>query len=78
MQPLAAKVGDADAYRGADVAGTPHFPGFGAEATEWLLRRRGIRSLGVDTLSIDLSSASSPTSRAPAARPHLRLPALGG
>jgi kynurenine formamidase len=59
LQPLAAKVGDADAYRGADVAGTPHFPGFGAEATEWLLRRRGIRSLGVDTLSIDPGNSTS-------------------
>jgi kynurenine formamidase len=49
----AAKVADADADRGADAAGVLHFPGFGAEATEWLLRRRGIRSLGVDTLSID-------------------------
>jgi kynurenine formamidase len=48
-----AKVGDADAYRGTDAAGTLHFPGFGADACEWLLRRRGIRSLGVDTLSID-------------------------
>jgi kynurenine formamidase len=49
----AAKVGDADAYRGDNGDGVLHFPGFGAEATEWLLRRRGIRSLGVDTLSID-------------------------
>ena len=49
----AAKAGDAAAYRGADAAGVLHFPGFGAEATEWLLRRRGIRALGVDTLSID-------------------------
>jgi kynurenine formamidase len=49
----AAKVGDVAAYRGADAEGVLHFPGFGAEATEWLLRRRGIRALGVDTLSID-------------------------
>jgi kynurenine formamidase len=48
-----AKVGDADAYRGTDAAGTLHFPGFSAEAAEWLLQRRRIRSLGVDTLSID-------------------------
>jgi kynurenine formamidase len=41
------------------VAGTLHFPGFGAEATEWLLRRRGIRSLGVDTLSIDPGNSTS-------------------
>jgi kynurenine formamidase len=55
----AAKVDDADAYRGADAAGTLHFPGFGAEATEWLLRRRGIRSLGVDTLSIDPGNSTT-------------------
>ncbi|MDP9818924.1 cyclase family protein [Spirilliplanes yamanashiensis] len=48
-----ARAGDAAAYRGADANGTLHFPGFGAEACEWLLRRRGIRSVGVDTLSID-------------------------
>ena len=48
-----AKVGDPEAYRGTDATGTLHFPGFGPDACEWLLRRRGIRSLGVDTLSID-------------------------
>jgi kynurenine formamidase len=53
-----AKVGDAAAYRGTDAAGTLHFPGFSPEACEWLLRRRGIRSLGVDTLSIDPGNAS--------------------
>ena len=55
----AAKAGDAAAYRGADAAGTLHFPGFGAEACEWLLRRRGIRSLGVDTLSIDPGNSTT-------------------
>jgi kynurenine formamidase len=54
-----AKVGDADAYRGADATGTLHFPGFGAEATEWLLRRRGIRSVGVDTLSVDPGNSTT-------------------
>ena len=34
----AAKVGDPAAYRNPDAAGTLHFPGFGAEACEWLLR----------------------------------------
>jgi kynurenine formamidase len=48
-----AKVTDPDAYRGTDAAGTLHFPGFGADACEWLLRHRRVRSLGVDTLSID-------------------------
>jgi kynurenine formamidase len=55
----AAKVGDPAAYRGADAAGTLHFPGFGAEATEWLLRRRGIRGLGVDTLSVDPGNSTT-------------------
>jgi kynurenine formamidase len=33
--------------------------GRGADATEWLLRRRGIRSLGVDTLSIDPGNSTT-------------------
>lgn len=47
------RIGDPEAYRGADAAGTLHFPGFGADTCEWLLERRRIGSLGVDTLSID-------------------------
>lgn len=47
------RFGDPEAYRGADAAGTLHFPGFGADTCEWLLERRRIGSLGVDTLSID-------------------------
>jgi kynurenine formamidase len=54
-----AKVGDPDAYRGTDAAGTLHFPGFGADACEWLLRHRKIRSLGVDTLSIDPGNSTT-------------------
>lgn len=48
-----AKVGSVDAYRGTDADGVLHFPGFSADACEWLLEKRAIRSLGVDTLSID-------------------------
>jgi kynurenine formamidase len=55
----AAKVGDPAAYRGADAAGTLHFPGFGADATEWLLRRRRIRGVGVDTLSTDPGNSTT-------------------
>jgi kynurenine formamidase len=54
-----AKVGDPDAYRGTDAAGTLHFPGFDPDACEWLLRRRGIRSVGVDTLSIDPGNSAT-------------------
>ncbi|MET0417188.1 MAG: cyclase family protein, partial [Actinoplanes sp.] len=49
----AARAGDADAYRGTDSGGGLHFPGFSVDACEWLLRKRRVRSLGVDTLSID-------------------------
>ncbi|MGA5298451.1 cyclase family protein [Nucisporomicrobium flavum] len=48
-----AKVGSVQAYRGTDADGVLHFPGFSADACEWLLERRSVRSLGVDTLSID-------------------------
>ena len=49
----ARKVHDPDAYRGVDEDGNLHFPGFGANACEWLVQRRGVRCLGVDTLSTD-------------------------
>jgi Putative cyclase len=54
-----AKVGDPDAYRGTDAAGTLHFPGFDPDACEWPLRHRGIRSIGVDTLSIDPGNSTT-------------------
>jgi len=47
------KVDDPDAYRGVDEDGSLHFPGFGAEACEWLVRKRAVACLGVDTLSTD-------------------------
>jgi kynurenine formamidase len=45
--------GSARRYRNPDGAGVMHFPGFSADACEWLLAKRGIRCLGVDTLSLD-------------------------
>lgn len=36
-----------------------HFPGFGLEAVDWLLRRRAIRGIGVDTLSLDAGSSTT-------------------
>jgi len=47
------KVHDPDAYRGVDEDGNLHFPGFGAEACEWLVHQRGVGCVGVDTLSTD-------------------------
>jgi kynurenine formamidase len=54
-----AKVSDPDAYRGTDAAGVLHFPGFGADATEWLVTRRKVTALGVDTLSIDPGNSAT-------------------
>jgi len=54
-----AKVGNAAAYRGADAKGVLHFPGFAPEAAGWLVKRRRIRSVGVDTLSIDHGPSQS-------------------
>jgi kynurenine formamidase len=41
------------AYRGEDVSGGFHFPGWSGTAVAWLLERRGVSSVGVDTLSLD-------------------------
>jgi kynurenine formamidase len=46
-------VSDAAKFTGKDASGAFHFPGFGAEATEWLLKRRSVAGLAVDTLSLD-------------------------
>lgn len=47
------RVNDPAAFKNADANGTYHFPGFGIEATEFLLSKRNISSIGVDTLSLD-------------------------
>jgi kynurenine formamidase len=47
------RAGDAASFTGKDSAGTFHFPGVGAEATEWLIKERRVAGLAVDTLSLD-------------------------
>ncbi len=54
----AAKVNDDAAYKGT-VGTTYHFPGFGIEAVEFLLTRRGIQGIGVDTLSLDPGNSTT-------------------
>ncbi|MPZ87854.1 MAG: cyclase family protein [Nitriliruptorales bacterium] len=54
-----ARADDPDAYRGVDAEGVLHFPGFDAEAAEWLVRRRGITAIGVDTLSLDPGTSTT-------------------
>jgi kynurenine formamidase len=46
-------VSDAAKFTGKDASGVFHFPGFGAEVTEWLLERRNVAGIAVDTLSLD-------------------------
>jgi kynurenine formamidase len=48
-----AKVGNGDAYRGGTGFPDLNFPGFGADATEFLDARRNPVGIGVDTLSLD-------------------------
>jgi len=46
-------VGNAAKFTGKDGAGVLHFPGFGLEAAEWLMKERNVVGLAVDTLSLD-------------------------
>jgi kynurenine formamidase len=46
-------ISDAAKFTGKDALGTLHFPGFSAEAAEWLLKRRNVAGIAVDTLSLD-------------------------
>lgn len=47
------KVGDGDAFRGGVGFPDLNFPGFSADATDWLLANRDIVGIGVDTMSLD-------------------------
>ena len=40
-------------FTGRDVGGAFHFPGFGIEAAQWLMKERQVRGIAVDTLSLD-------------------------
>jgi kynurenine formamidase len=54
----AAKVGDPDAFKGGPP-GDYHFPGFGADAIEFLLDRRRAAAIGVDTMSLDPGNSTT-------------------
>lgn len=45
--------GDFQQYKNEDSAGQLHFPGFAAEAAQFLIRERHIKGIGIDTLSVD-------------------------
>jgi kynurenine formamidase len=54
----ASRYGDPGAFLNADASGTPHFPGFGTDAVEFLLNERDAVGIGVDTLSLDFGAAT--------------------
>ncbi|OLT27180.1 cyclase [Nocardiopsis sp. CNR-923] len=47
-----------EAVRGVGGDGAWHFPGFGPQACEYLVSRRGVAGVGVDTLSTDPGSTT--------------------
>jgi kynurenine formamidase len=53
------RAGSVEAFRNTDAGGVMRFPGFGKEAVEWLLERRGINGIGVDTMSLDRGSSTT-------------------
>jgi kynurenine formamidase len=52
------RVNDPDAFLGRDTSGTLHYPGFSADAAEFLLEHRHIGGVAVDTISIDAAASN--------------------
>ena len=48
-----AKWSDKNAFLNQDSQGIMHFPGFGSDATEFLIQHRGIAGVGIDTHGVD-------------------------
>jgi kynurenine formamidase len=44
---------NATRYRNQDVMSRMHFPGYSAEAVQFLIAERHVRAIGIDTLSVD-------------------------
>ena len=50
---------DAQAFLNTGEDGLYHFPGFGADAIDWLLENRDINGILVDTLSLDVGASQT-------------------
>ena len=48
---------DYDSYKNQDSDGKLHFPGFSAEAAQFLIAERSILGIGIDNLSVDAGAA---------------------
>jgi kynurenine formamidase len=53
------KAGDTSEYLGGPAFPAFNFPGFGIEATDWLLRYRDPVGIGVDTVSLDPGNSTT-------------------
>ena len=53
------RLGDPTAFKNVGSDGKFHFPGFGREALDVLLKTRRITGIGVDTLSLDVGASST-------------------
>jgi kynurenine formamidase len=54
-----ARAGDPVAFKNADTGGIYHFPGFGADAVEYVMERTRASVIGVDTLSLDPGNSTT-------------------
>lgn len=51
------RLSEPETFVNLDSSGTPHWPGFGAEAAEFLVNERDVVGIGVDTLSLDFGAS---------------------
>jgi kynurenine formamidase len=52
-----ARWNNSDLYRGMDAAGSMHFPGFSAEAVQYLISKR-VSGIGADAMSVDAGDST--------------------
>nr|WP_199306901.1 cyclase family protein [Anabaena sphaerica] len=65
---------DKNAFLNQDAAGNMHFPGFGSDATQFLITERQIAGVGIDTHGVDSGQDTSfTTNRLVLAKPLLVL-----
>jgi kynurenine formamidase len=55
----ASKVNDPAAFKGGPSFPNYHFPGWSADAAEWLLDHRRVTAIGVDTMSLDPGNSTT-------------------
>ncbi|MBW4571328.1 MAG: cyclase family protein [Tolypothrix carrinoi HA7290-LM1] len=64
---------DKDAFFNQDAEGSLHFPGFGSDATQFLLNERQIAGVGIDTHGVDGQDTTFAINRLVLEKPRLVL-----